>query len=135
MKNGRYKLIRAVFARAKELGIDQETLRDDIAFAVIGKRLSKATAPEIARVIDYITRKAGTRKPETANRKRYESSRQGLIEEIKDIAKARFGDEYAHPLNAFCARFGEPDGFRRMRVDQMKRVKQRLLELQETNPR
>ena len=145
----KYKILKALFSEAKRLGIDQETLREDVAPGVINKRLSAATPQEVARVLVYIHNRHGIPEPtpnpsqegnnpksEIQNPKlRYESSRAGLLEEIRDLAIARFGEDYALPLNAFCARFGETDGFRRMRVSQMKRVKQRLKELQQEDPR
>ncbi|HHT9137365.1 MAG TPA: hypothetical protein ACFYEK_09010 [Candidatus Wunengus sp. YC60] len=138
----KHKLLGALFAEAAKRGIAQETLRDDIAPAIIGKRLSAASVQEVARIVDHITGRSsglnglnGLNGSNGLNRKRYESSKQGLIQEIRDIARDRFGDDYAAPLNAFCARFGEPDGFRKMRVSQMKIVKQRLKELQKSDPR
>lgn len=147
----RYKIIKALFAEAKKLGINQETLRDDITPGVINKRLSVATPQEIAKVLIYIHNRHGVPDaPPPAPSKggdlspaggglgggmRYESSRAGLLEEIRDLAIARFGEDYALPLNAFCARFGETDGFRKMRVNQMKIIKQRLKELQREDPR
>ena len=157
MRNPKAKMLQALFAEAKKLGIDQETLREDVAPGVIKKRLSAATSQEVAQVLVYIHTRHGIpdAPPPTPSRggqispagggagggsagggfKRYESSRAGLLEEIRDLAIARFGEDYALPLNAFCARFGETDGFRRMRVNQMKIVKQRLKELQQEDPR
>lgn len=131
-KSGRHRILKALFAEAERLGVSQESLRDDISQGVIGRRLSQATAGELIRVLEHIR---VIHAVPLVTRKRYESSRQGLIEEIRDIARERFGEDYAAPLNAFCARFGEPDGFRKMRVSQMKVVKQRLLELQKTDSR
>ena len=142
-------MLQALFAEAKKLGIGQETLREDIPPGLTGKRLSKCSPQEVARVLVYIHNRHGIPEPtpnpsqegnnpksEFQNPKsRYESSRSGLLEEIRDLAIARFGEDYALPLNAFCARFGETDGFRKMRVNQMKRVKQRLKELQREDPR
>lgn len=173
MQNPKSKILKALFAEAKKLGIDQEALREDITPGLTGKRLSKCSAQEVARVLVYIhnrhgigeetrgdgqeTRdgitdhsaagafdagsdnpmdnRHGIRGAENPKSVRYESSRSGLLQEIADLAKQRFGDDYASPLNAFCARFGETDGFRRMRISQMKRVKQRLQELQKEDPR
>lgn len=129
MKNGKHRLLKALFAEANKLGIDQETLREDIVPGVIGKRLSKASPQEVARVLDYLKGKDTRSDTQNSKWRRYESSRAGLIQEIIDIAKERFGEDYARPLNAFCAKFGEADGFRKMRVSQMKAVKQRLKEL------
>ena len=44
----------ALFAEAKKRGIDGEQLRSDIAPGQLGKRLSKASAIEIQKLIDYI---------------------------------------------------------------------------------
>ena len=49
------KLLAALFAEAKKLGIDQEVLRNEIAPAVIKKRLSMASGQEIVRVIEHVT--------------------------------------------------------------------------------
>ena len=150
------RILKALFAEATKLGISQEILREDIAPGVIGKRLSKCSSQEVARVLVHIHNRHGIPEPtpnpsqegnppaskspllggdKGVGRIQYESSRAGLLEEIRDLAIARFGDDYASPLNAFCARFGEPDGFRKMRVNQMKIIKQRLKELQREDPR
>lgn len=133
-------LLKALFAEAKKFGIDQETLREDIAPGVIGKRLSKAKVWEVAQVLDHIKALHGV--PSTplppasgGQWKRYESSRVGLLEEIKDIALARFGQDYIVPLNSLCARFGESDGYRKMRVSALKELKRRLKELNRDDPR
>ena len=131
----------ALFSEAKKLGIAQETLREDIAPALIGKRLSRASPQEVARVLVYIHNRHGI--PETRNSKhetqnpklkRYESSRAGLLEEIRDLAIARFGEDFVRPLNALCERFGV-EGYRSMRVSQAKAVKATLIRLQREDPR
>lgn len=142
-KNGKHALLKALFAEAVKLGIDQEILREDIAPGVIGKRLSKASPQEVAKVLDYIhgrdtmprvrTGDTEHRVP-TGNKFRYESSRAGLLEEIKDLAIARFGQDYIVPLNNLCARFGESDGYRKMRVSALKELKRRLKELNRDDP-
>lgn len=144
MRNGKHAILKALFSEAKRLGIDQETLRDDIAHAVIHKRLSKATPQEIAKVLVYIHKLHGIvenpipdwigdeiRNPKW---KRYESSRDGLLQEIKDLAIARFGQDFIRPLNALCERF-RVEGYRSLRVNQAKAVKQTLLRLQREDPR
>ena len=49
------KLLAALFAEAKKLGIEQDVLRNEIAPAVIKKRLSMASGQEILRVIEHVT--------------------------------------------------------------------------------
>lgn len=139
MRNGKYAILKALFSEAKRLGIDQETLRDDITHAVIGKRLSAATPQEITRVLIYIHKlhgipETGNRKLATGNQKRYESSRAGLLQEIKDLAIARFGQDFIRPLNALCDRF-RVEGYRSLRVNQAKAVKATLIRLQREDPR
>mgnify|MGYP001567645045 CR=1 FL=1 len=135
MRNPKAKILKALFSEAKKLGIDQETLREDVAPGVINKRLSAATPQEVARVLVYIHNRHGI--PETRNSKhetqnpklkRYESSRAGLLEEVKDLAVARFGQDFVRPLNALCERF-RVEGYRSMRVSQAKAVKATLAEM------
>ena len=135
------KILKALFAEAKKLGIDQETLRDTIAPAVVNKRLSQASPQEVARVLVHIHNKHGI--PETGNSKhetqnsklkRYESSRRGLLDEVADLARQRFGADFVRPLNALCERFGV-EGYRSMRVSQAKAVKAALIRLQREDPR
>ena len=153
MKAKRIEIIKTLFGRAKELGIDAETLRDDIAPAVIGKRISEANNYELGKVIDYITQRAG-RKPTPAplpggestpsgfachpsrgEYKKYPSSRKGLLDEVRDLAIERYGqEEYAERLNNLCARFGEKDGYHKMRVAGLKRLKERIKELNRSDP-
>lgn len=151
MQNTKSKILKALFAEAKKLGIDQETLRDDIAPGVINKRLSSASPQEIAKVLVYIHNRHGA--PDApppapskggelspaggglgGGKKRYESSRAGLLEEIKDLAIARFGQDFIRPLNALCDRF-KVEGYRSLRVNQAKAVKQTLIRLQRDDPR
>lgn len=130
MKNDtRQKLLAALFSEAAKLGIDQKTLREDIAPGVTGKRLSESNTQEIFRVVEYVTGKKWLyRKP------KYESSRNGLLQEIKDLAIKRFGEDFVNPLNKLCARFGESDGYRKMKIAGLKELKRRIIELQRTDP-
>ncbi len=106
MQNTKYKILKALFTEAAKLGIDQETLRETIAPAVINKRLSMAAPQEVARVLVHIHNKHGI--PETTDytdyteKKRYEPSRKGLLLEVADLAKQRFGEDYVRPHNALC---------------------------------
>src|SRR5574343_732811 len=137
-KKRKNTLLKALFAEANKLGIDQETLRKDIAPGVIGKRLSKARPQEVSRVLDHLRGKSPKLVPECLGRgsewKRYESSRAGLLEEIKDLAIKRFGQDYVVKLNNLCARFGESDGYRKMRINALKELKRRLKELNRDDP-
>ncbi|MDN3515342.1 MAG: hypothetical protein NG747_13220 [Candidatus Brocadia sp.] len=145
-KNTKHLVLKALFAEAAKYGISQETLREDIAPGVIGKRLSKAKVQEVARVLDHIrelhSRDTEHRVPASTplppaiggQWKRYESSRAGLLKEISDLAIMRFGQEFIVPLNNLCARFGESDGYRKMRVSALKELKRRLKELQRDDP-
>ncbi|MDG6005528.1 MAG: hypothetical protein E3K29_06725 [Candidatus Brocadia sp.] len=139
-KNTKHLVLKALFAEAAKYGISQETLREDIAPCVIGKRLSDAKVREVARVLDHIKALHGvpyTPKPTAGGGQwnRYESSKAGLLEEVKDLAVARFGQDFVVPLNNLCARFGESDGYRKMRVSALKEIKRRLKELQRDDPR
>lgn len=53
-KDNRNECLAALFVKASTRGIDQAELRNEIAPAVIKKRLSQATAREIQRVIKHI---------------------------------------------------------------------------------
>ncbi|GAB62670.1 MAG: hypothetical protein DWB56_14805 [Candidatus Jettenia sp.] len=143
-KNGKHKLLAVLFAEAKKVGLSAETLREYIAPEILGgKRLSEATSKEVFRVITHITdcrdasRDTALRVPTRGQReirKRYESSRTGLLEEIADLARARYGADFIVPLNNLCARFGESDGYRKMRIAGLKELKKRLIELQKEDP-
>ena len=140
-QNPKSKILKALFAEAKKLGIDQEILREDIAPGLIGKRLSRASSQEVAKVLVYIHNRHGVPdgenpKSEIRNPKwmQYESSRRGLLQEIADLAKQRFGEDFVRPLNALCERF-KVEGYRSMRVSQAKAVKAALIRLQKEDPR
>lgn len=64
--------------------------------------------------------------------KRYKSSRSGLIEEIEDIAKQRYGEGWEAPLNALCRKFGV-QRYQWLDISHGKAVKRRLLEMEEQN--
>ena len=64
--------------------------------------------------------------PPREERKQYASSTQGLREEICDLAKARWGEEWERSLNNLCKRFGV-DNWRWLNVNHAKAVKQRLM--------
>lgn len=132
-KTTKQKLLGALFAEAKKVGLDAETLREYIAPEILdGKRLSEATPQEVSRVLENISRSNGLNGSNSVNgleKKRYESSRSGLIEEIVDLARARYGNDFIVPLNNLCARFGESDGYRKMRIAGLKELKLRLIEL------
>ncbi|QII11221.1 hypothetical protein KsCSTR_18420 [Candidatus Kuenenia stuttgartiensis] len=141
MKLKKHEIRKALFGRAKELGISAETLRDDIAPAVIGKRISEANNYELGQIIDYITNRAGRKStppfghPSRGEYKKYPSSRAGLLAEVRDLAIERYGqEEYAERLNNLCARFGEKDGYHKMRVGALKKLKERIKELNKTDP-
>ena len=137
MNNPKAKILKALFAEAKKLGIDQETLREDITPGVISKRLSEASPQEVARVLVYIHNRHGISDapPPTPSRGgQYESSRRGLLQEVADLAKQRFGNDFVRPLNALCERF-RVEGYRSMRVSQAKAVKATLIRLQREDPR
>ena len=117
------KLLPVLFIKAKDKGISQERLREEICLEVIGCRISKASAPQILRLIDHIT---GGRprnfKP------RYEQSLNGLKEELKDLAAVRWGDGWENSLNAFCQAFGVSH-YNFLDVTHAKAVKKRLIEM------
>ncbi len=140
----RKRLLAALFVKAGNHGIEADELREDIAPAVIGKRISKASPREIVRLIEHVTklyktpspyplpqgeREIKTSSPSTGedggegenivghvikkdgslkkssslhpDYKHYESSRAGLLEELTDAARARWGEEWEKPLNEF----------------------------------
>jgi hypothetical protein len=105
IKSKRHAMLGKLFIEAQERGIDQQELRDDIVPALIGRRLSSANEKQISLVLNHI---AGPlrRKPHAPCSMPYESSIQGLKDEICDLAKARFGESWELPLNNFCLRFG-----------------------------
>jgi len=143
------KLLAALFAEAKKLGIEQDTLRNEIAYAVIKKRLSMASGQEILRVIEHITGKKthphprplpegeGKKLPPFQGEgwggdgvKRYESSKPGLLQELEDVARERWGDGFAKSLNAFVnANRDVPTHYKMMSVAGLKALKERIKEM------
>lgn len=85
-------LLRALFLKARKEGIASDELREHIAPTIIGKRLSEATAKEVMKVIETV---AGHRV------QKYAASRAGLIDELTDAARVRWGEEFEGPLNTF----------------------------------
>ena len=135
--NGKHEILKAIFAEAKSQGIPQETVREDIAPGVIGKRLSQARPQEAARVLEHIrglNPNGPPLTPQEGKLRQYPSSRDGLMAEVRDLAIARFGQDYIVPFNNLCARFGESDGYRKLRVSTLKKIKQRLKELNRDDP-
>ena len=123
-KSKRQALLGALFIAAEEHGIDQQELRDTIAPQLIKKRLSAASEQEIKVVLKHI---AGPRRHEGT--KKYESSLQGLRQEVQDLARERFGESWEQPLNMFCRRFGVQH-YRWLDVSHAKAVKEALIRLQ-----
>ena len=139
------KLLAALFAEAKKLGIDQEVLRNEIAPAVIKKRLSMASGQEIVRVIEHVTGRSNPPRPpfakggmsktpplEKGDRGgfRYESSKAGLLQELEDIARERWGESFAKSLNAFVNANKETQThYKFLSVTSLKAIKERIKEL------
>lgn len=104
IKSKRHAMLGKLFIEAQERGIDQHALRDDIVPALIGRRLSAASEKQIGVVLAHIT--GPQRKPHTPRSMPYASSLQGLRDEIKDLAKARWGAEWERSLINLCRKFG-----------------------------
>ncbi|MBI5167765.1 MAG: hypothetical protein HY998_08565, partial [candidate division NC10 bacterium] len=137
-------MLAALFAEAKKLGIDQEQLRNEIAPAVIKKRLSMASAQEVLRVIEHVTGRG-----DSCNRPvkgltqgsplhKYDSSKAGLIQELEDVARERWGkgvetQDFASvqkSLNAFVNANREiPTHYKMMSVTGLKAIKERIKEM------
>lgn len=126
------KILAALFAEAKKLGIEQDTLRNEIAPAVIKKRLSMATGQEILRVIQHITgsgQGSGAR-GQLKRPQKYESSKAGLIQELEDAARARWGEGFAKSLNAFVNANRETQThYKFLSVTSLKAIKERIKEM------
>lgn len=123
----RQKLLAALFTKARDMGIESDELRENIAPGVIRKRLSEATTQEIFRVLDHLT-KLYTRK----EYKNYESSKAGLLNELLDAARARWGQDFEKPLRVFINSHGfkgTVTHFKFMKVTELKAFKTRILEL------
>ncbi|OGC00125.1 hypothetical protein A2V82_16435 [candidate division KSB1 bacterium RBG_16_48_16] len=154
MKDGKgkkEKLLAALFAEAKKVGVDQETLRNEVAPAVIKKRLSMASAQEVLRVIEHVTGKSQPPRPSGtppylrrgAKSKlssppilggvgvvRYESSKSGLLQELEDVARERWGEGFAKSLNAFINANREiQTHYKMMGVTGLKALKERIKEM------
>jgi hypothetical protein len=143
-EDSRMKLLRALFVKSRDLGIGADQLRDEIAPEVIGKRLSAANAPEIGKVLDHITKpvpfgrlRAGSPpvRPEPVEGLKvpgfkYPSTKHGLMRELEDVARVRWGIDYKRPLNKFLNANRKVEthyGF--ANVSTMKAVKDRIVAL------
>jgi hypothetical protein len=123
----RAMLLRALFAKSRDLGISADQLRDEIAPEVIKKRLSAASAPEIARLLDHITKPAPRGK---GGGFKYPSSKHGLIRELEDAACDRWGEGWPLALNAFInANRTARTHYKFLNVSALKAVKDRIKEL------
>lgn len=152
-RDPRHSLLAALFVKAQNRGIDADELREDIAPTIIGKRLSEASAREIVRLLDHVTKLYKTAPHPTLPRewggekevpgslsspvegedkkaKHYDSSRAGLIEELEDTARARWGAEFERPLNEFVNHNRKArTHYKFLKVADMKALKERLKEL------
>ncbi len=140
----RKRLLAALFVKAGNHGIEADELREDIAPAVIGKRISKASPRELVKLLDHVTKlyhrpaatppesplargglKGGAPEP-----KYYPSSRPGLVEELTDAARARWGEDFEKPLNEFV-NHNRPvrTHYKFLGVAALKAVKERIKEM------
>lgn len=124
-KDPRQKLLAALFARAREMGIESEELRDELAPTVIKKRLSEASSRDIFKLLEHVTgvyTKTGYMK--------YASSKAGLLDELKDVARERWGEGFERSLNAFVnANRPAKTHYRFLGVAALKALKERIREL------
>lgn len=132
----RNRLLAALFVKADKTGIEQEFLRDTIALNIIGKRLSKASSKEIFKVLEHLVKLNPPQSPfskggsEAGGFKRYEPSSKGLMEELTDVAKARWGEDFQKPLNAFINSHRKtPTHYKFLNVTSLKAFKERLKQL------
>lgn len=125
----RRRCLAALFSKAAKAGLTQDQLREDLAPGLLGKRLSEATAQEILRVVEYIAGLYGLSSP-LKKGKKYDPSRAGLLEELEDAARERWGGEYVKSLNAFVNHNRpQPTHYRFLKVADLKAIKRRILEL------
>lgn len=125
-KAPKQRLLAALFTKGAKLGLDADTIRNQITPEVIKKRLSEAEPREIVRVIEHMTGLYKSRP------KKYESSKAGLIEELEDAAKSRWGAAFEQSLNAFInshAYKGTKTHYKFMSVTDLKAFKDRLVQL------
>ncbi|TAN60752.1 hypothetical protein EPN18_08010 [bacterium] len=155
--NVRSRLLSALFAKAQNRGVDADALRDDIAPAVLGKRLSEANAREIVKLLDHVMALYQTaptlpsvpshqgrgslvpspfptaqgEREKQGEFKRYPSSRAGLVAELEDVARIRWGADYEKSLNAFVNSnsIKAVTHYRFLNVAALKAVKERIKEL------
>lgn len=127
----RIRLLSAIFAEAKKKGIDPEFLRDEVAPNICGVRLSQARPKDLMKLIEHLTGPSPL--PSRAGGegfKRYPSSRAGLLDELCDAARARWGEDWEQSLNAFLnSNRRIPTHCRFLRVADLKAIKERVKEL------
>lgn len=123
----RQKLLAALFAKARDFGIEGERLREEIAPAVIKKRLSEASTQELFKILEHVTKLY-----RGSGYKKFDSSRQGLIQELEEAARVRWGEEeFKKPLIAFINshRGKTVTHYRFMKIAELKAFKDRIKEL------
>ncbi|MBE7415101.1 MAG: hypothetical protein HS130_07705 [Deltaproteobacteria bacterium] len=120
-------MLRALFAKARQYGIEADELREKIAPSVIGKRLSEASSKELFKVLDHVTKiymQSGYQK--------FESSKTGLLLEIEAAARSRWGEDFTKSLNAFINSHsfkGTKRHYKFLQVTELKAFKDRIKEL------
>ena len=126
-KDSRKNLLAALFVKAKNRGIEPDELREDIAPIVINKRISEASVKELVSLIEHITK---YKNPSNTERK-YPSSRDGLIQELEDAARARWSDGWTQSLNAFVNSHSDKavTHYKFLSVAALKAIKGRIVEL------
>ncbi len=125
-KETRNRLLKALFLKARKAGIGSDELRDHIAPSIIGRRLSEAGPKEIMKVLEHVS---------GLWVKRYPASRAGLIEELTDAARARWGDGFEKPLNAFInSNRRAATHYRFLPTKTLKVLKDRIKELNVKDP-
>lgn len=128
-KEPRQRLLQALFAKARQYGIESDELRERIAPSVIGKRLSEASSKDLFKVLVHVTKiymQSGYQK--------FESSRKGLLLELEAAARARWGEEFKKPLLAFInSHKGAYTHYRFMEVAELKAFKDRIKDLNKSD--
>jgi len=127
------KQVQIIKIAQKQLGMSDDEYRLMLNERYWVNSCKDLTFEEASDLIDHF-RKLGFRiTGKKKAGKKYESSRRGLIREVEDLARERYGEGWEEPLNALCRRFGTYR-YQWLDVAHAKEVKKRLRIMQEIGP-
>lgn len=146
MNKTRHNLLKELFAEANSQGLDYKdaagSFRSETVTSLCdGRRLSQCSERDIRKVIAWLKERGHTTGSGQAAmtldgffRKAYPATKTGMLAEIRDLGRIRFGENYIEHLNNLCARWGEKDGYHKLRVATLKKLKAWLIDHIKNDP-